>query len=123
MPNFDNMQPDSLELLAMFETAAAQATAAYAEERDSLELAFNKAASAATVEHIMTNLSQFDRKRHGGLYDRGGADAYYNRPPSAHWYPEGTGRGKCVTDLTKEEILEYYAGYNDGVESGCFKEY
>ena len=53
--NLDAMLPDSLELLAMFETAAAEAAAAYAEEQDSLELAFLKAASAATVEQIISN--------------------------------------------------------------------
>lgn len=50
MPNLDSLLPDSLELLAMFETAADQAAAAYAEEEDSLE-----AASAATVNYIISN--------------------------------------------------------------------
>jgi hypothetical protein len=54
MSNLDNMQPDSLELLAMFETAAAHAAAAYAEE-ESIEEAFNKAAAHATVEYIIEN--------------------------------------------------------------------
>lgn len=48
------MQPDSLELLAMFETAASHAAAAYAEEEDSLELAFHKAASAAIIEELFS---------------------------------------------------------------------
>jgi hypothetical protein len=56
MSNLDSLLPDSLELLAMFETAAAQAAAAYAEEEeDSLDAAFQKAASAATVDYIISN--------------------------------------------------------------------
>jgi hypothetical protein len=66
---------------------------------------------------------QFDRKRHGGLYDRGSADAYYHRGPAPHWYPNGTGKGDRVTELTNEEIAEYYEGYNTQVESGEFKDY
>ena len=53
--NLDTMLPDSLELLAMFEIAASEAAAAYAEEQDSLELAFQKAASAAAVDYIISN--------------------------------------------------------------------
>ena len=53
--NLDTMLPDSLELLAMFETAASEAAAAYAEEQDSLELAFQKAASATAVDYIISN--------------------------------------------------------------------
>jgi len=54
---------------------------------------------------------QFDRKRHGGLYDRGSADSYYGRPPSPHWYPEGSGKGEMITDLNPSERAEYMAGY------------
>jgi hypothetical protein len=64
---------------------------------------------------------QFDRKRHGGLYDRGGADAYYRREPLPHWYPNGTGKGERVAELTEEEIAEYQAGYDAQVENGEFK--
>ena len=28
---------------------------------------------------------QFDRERHGSLYDRGRADSYYRRGPNPHW--------------------------------------
>jgi len=66
---------------------------------------------------------QFDRKRHGGLYDRGGADSYYGRSPDPHWYPEGTYNGTKLTDLTQEEIDEYMAGYNDNEASGYKKEW
>ena len=54
---------------------------------------------------------QFDRQRHGSLYDRGSADSYYNRPRDPHWYPEGTGRGQKIVNLDATEIQEYLAGY------------
>ena len=55
---------------------------------------------------------QFDRKLHGGLFDRGSADSYYGRPRDPHWWPEGTYEGDEVTELTAEEIQEYLAGYD-----------
>ena len=55
---------------------------------------------------------QFDRKLHGGLFDRGSADSYYGRPRDPHWYPEGTGHGQPVTELNETEIQEYLAGYD-----------
>lgn len=61
----------------------------------------------------MTTGIQFDRNRHGALYDRGGADSWYGREPEPHWYPNGTGNGEKITDLTEDEIAEYMAGFND----------
>ena len=55
---------------------------------------------------------QFDRKLHGGLFDRGSADSYYGRPRDPHWYPEGTGHGQPVTELNETEIQEYLTGYD-----------
>ena len=66
---------------------------------------------------------QFDRKRHGGLYDRGTADSYYRRPFSPHWWPDGTRRGQPVVELTEAEIAEYAAGYYDNEANGDFKDY
>ena len=60
-----------------------------------------------------TLLPQFDRNRHGSLYDRGGADAYYGRPRKAHWWPEGTYKGEEVLAASAEEEAEYTAGFND----------
>lgn len=54
---------------------------------------------------------QFDRDRHGGLFDRGSADSYYSRYAQPHWYPEGTGHGEKITNLNQAEIDEYLAGY------------
>lgn len=55
---------------------------------------------------------QFDRKLHGGLWDRGSADSYYGRWKQPHWWPEGTGNGQQITDLNQAEIDEYLAGYD-----------
>jgi hypothetical protein len=63
---------------------------------------------------------QFDRERHGGLYDRGSSDSYYGRRKDPHWYPEGTYHGERVTNLTQEEIDEYNLGYD---ENSDFKDW
>lgn len=72
---------------------------------------------------MTTTHLQFDRKRNGSLYDRGGADSYYRRAMSAHWYPEGTGKGEKIVNLTAEEIAEYAAGYSDNENSGDHKKW
>ena len=61
----------------------------------------------------MKEQHQFDRSRHGSLYDRGSADAYYHRGKDPHWWPNGTGRGEKITDLLPEEVAEYIAGYEE----------
>jgi hypothetical protein len=57
-------------------------------------------------------LPQFDRDRHGSLYDRGAADAYYDRKAWPHWYPNGTYNGEAVQAATLAEVNEYMAGYS-----------
>ena len=47
-------------------------------------------------------------------YDRGSADAYYRRRPDPHWYPEGNVTGPRVTDMTDEQVADYYRGYEAG---------
>lgn len=66
---------------------------------------------------------QFDRKLHGGLYDRGSADSYYGRAPEPHWWPEGTGHGDKITDLNPAEIEEYMAGYEYNEQYGHKKDW
>ena len=66
---------------------------------------------------------QFDRKRHGGLFDRGSADSYYCRPRDPHWYPEGSYEGEPVESLTPAEIEEYLAGYDYNEQYGHKKDY
>jgi hypothetical protein len=53
---------------------------------------------------------QFDRERHGSLFDRGSADSYYGRYAQPHWFPQGSYQGDPVTELTQAEIDEYLAG-------------
>ena len=76
-------------------------------------------------ERVIAGLKgwQFDRKAHGSLYDRGGADSYYNRPRSPH-YGGITGCGhELVTELTAEEVAEYMAGYQDNEDFGDKKDW
>ena len=54
---------------------------------------------------------QFDRKQHGCLYDRGGADSYYGRRRDPHYGGVGGDSGNRVDQLTTEEVAEYQAGY------------
>ena len=61
---------------------------------------------------------QFDRKLHGGLFDRGRADSYYGRPRDPHYWPQGTGHGKQITELNEAEIEEYLAGYDYNEQYG-----
>ena len=75
------------------------------------------------VFNILQGQPQFDRSRHGSLYDRGSADSYYGRPPSPHWWPLGTGNGQKIVDLTKAEREEYYAGYKHNEEFGDKKDW
>ena len=58
-------------------------------------------------------IPQYDRERHGSLYDRGSADAYYSRNATPHWCPAGSYNGDVVTDLDQDEIAEYMCGYNE----------
>lgn len=69
------------------------------------------------AKEVMTMLPQFDRAKHGCLYDRGGADAYYGRPAKPHWYPKGTYHGEPVTSLNEAEVAEYMAGFNANTEN------
>lgn len=64
-------------------------------------------------------------KRHGGPYDRGSADSYYQRGAKPHYYKGDTYSSEIVTEeaMTAEEIKAYYAGYDDNEASGNFKEW
>ena len=61
---------------------------------------------------------QFDRERHGSLWDRGAADSYYSRPRDPHWYPEGSYNGDPISQLNPYEIAEYLAGYDHNERFG-----
>lgn len=51
--------------------------------------------------------------RHGGAYDRGSADAYYERPFDPHYFVNGTHTSPRVpvAQMTPDEILQYTVGY------------
>ena len=75
------------------------------------------------VFNILQGQPQFDRRRHGSLYDRGTADSYYGRRPDPHWWPLGTGNGEKIIDLTIQEREEYYAGYYYNEQHGDKKDW
>lgn len=63
--------------------------------------------------------------RHGGPYDRGGADSYYGRGFNPHYYTGGSMQSDLIPEelMTKLEIEAYRAGYNDNEEAGDFKDW
>ena len=67
---------------------------------------------------------QFDRRRHGSLYDRGSADSYYGRPRDPHYGGVGGESGPRVDQgLTMDEITEYYRGYDWNERHGDKKDW
>ena len=63
--------------------------------------------------------------KHGSPEDRGSADYYYRRERRPHWYPEGTYKGKEITeyDMTQRQIDEYHKGYDEAEKQGYQKDY
>jgi len=51
--------------------------------------------------------------RHGGPYDRGAADAYYQRPACPHYFKGDSYQSEKVgiTDMTDKEKEQYALGY------------
>ena len=62
-------------------------------------------------------------KSHGSPHDRGGADSYYGRSYSPHYWPNGTGHGYKVVDLTEEQLKEYNDGWKENEDFGHFKDW
>ena len=64
-------------------------------------------------------------KRHGGPFDRGGADFWYHRPPRPHYFVGGTYTSDEVSEanMTKEEIEAYNAGYAEAEAQGGQKDW
>ncbi len=62
---------------------------------------------------------------HGSPYDRGAADSWYMRPRSPHYYVGASYGSKRIerADMTREEIAEYFLGYEDNEASGGHKDY
>ena len=67
---------------------------------------------------------QYDT-RHGGPYDRGGADSYYQRGYNPHYYTGDTRKSQEIPMelMTPAEITAYTKGYNDNEEAGDFKDW
>jgi hypothetical protein len=66
---------------------------------------------------------QFDRARHGSLWDRGSADNYYGRSPRPHYGGVGGGSGERIDVADETSVAEYMAGYGDNELYGSKKEY
>jgi len=59
-----------------------------------------------------------EHTRHGGAYDRGGADRYYHRPFNPHYYVGDTEQSKLVPvdEMTPEEVDAYRRGFTECTE-------
>ena len=63
--------------------------------------------------------------RHGGAYDRGGCDSWYNRGYNPHYYVGDSYNSVRVdlADMTAEEIAAYTAGYEHNEATGDKKDW
>ena len=63
--------------------------------------------------------------RHGGAFDRGSADSYYNRDPRPHFFSEATYMSAEIEErfMTKVQIEEYLAGYEYNEQFGDKKDW
>ena len=59
--------------------------------------------------------------QHGSPEDRGSADCYYQRQFNPHYWPDGTGKGVCVTNLTQEELAAYTEGWDNQESTKNYK--
>ena len=64
-------------------------------------------------------------KRHGGPYDRGAADSYYQRGFRPHYFVGDTYNSEEIqqSEMTLQECEEYAKGYRDNQASGNFKDW
>ena len=69
-------------------------------------------------------MPKFDT-RHGGPFDRGGTDFWYNRGYDPHYYEGGTYTSKRIEkeDMTPEELAAYRAGYEEASQQGDQKDW
>ncbi len=76
-------------------------------------------------ERVVAGLKgwQFDRKRHGCLFDRGSADSYYGRTRDPHYGGVGGDSGPRVLVNDAASVAEYMAGYADNEASGSKKDW
>jgi len=76
------------------------------------------------IEKDRFDSSLYDQ-RHGGPYDRGGADYYYGRAFDPHYFVGATHSSDRVEmkDMTPEEIAAYTRGFNAAEENGTQKDW
>ena len=76
------------------------------------------------IEKDRFDSSLYDQ-RHGGPYDRGGADYYYGRAFDPHYYVGATYSSDRVglENMTPEEIAAYTRGFNAAEEDGTQKDW
>ena len=69
-------------------------------------------------------MPKFD-ERHGGPFDRGGADFWYRRGYEPHYYKGADFPSECVEkdQMTGEELAAYRAGYELAEAAGDQKDY
>ena len=75
------------------------------------------------VFNILKDQWQFDRERHGSLYDRGSADSYYNRYPEPHYGGVGGESGPRVAVSDQASVDEYMSGYDYNEKHGDKKDW
>ena len=64
-------------------------------------------------------------QRHGGPFDRGAADSYYNRPRRPHFFTDATYLSDEIEErfMTCDQIAEYMAGYDFNEQFGGKKQW
>ena len=63
-----------------------------------------------------------DYRRHGGPFDRGGADFYYGRY-NPHYFEGATYSSPCVHTLNEEELQAYNFGWDEAESRGDRKDW
>lgn len=73
---------------------------------------------------MLAEKTRYD-ERHGGPYDRGACDSYYNRGFDPHYYVGDTYTSERVElkDMTVEDIVAYTAGYRYNERFGDKKDW
>jgi hypothetical protein len=69
--------------------------------------------------------SAYYDQRHGGPFDRGSADSYYNRGFNPHYFVGDSYNSPRIdlAQMTAQEIVAYTAGYRYNEELGDHKDW
>jgi len=73
----------------------------------------------------LQNIKETFDMRHGGPFDRGSADSYYNRPRNPHYFRGDTYNSEEVKSdkMNFDEILAYNMGYEYNEKFGDKKDW